>query len=117
MNIPILSLVIFIAVFAGVVFIHEFGHFIVSKLLKVDVEEFGFGLPPRMLTLWRQKGYLLLRSGKRLEIPRNFDMPLSWSSIQDREVSMTADQVGDQLVLRTLSFVQPEPLRRPSATE
>lgn len=56
MNLPILSLVIFIAVFALVVFIHEFGHFIVARLLGVEVEEFGFGLPPRMLTLFHWKG-------------------------------------------------------------
>ena len=56
MNISILSALIFIAVFAGVVFIHEFGHFIVARLLKVEVEEFGFGLPPRMLTLFHWKG-------------------------------------------------------------
>jgi regulator of sigma E protease len=56
MNLSILSLVIFIAVFAGVVFIHEFGHFVVARLLRVEVEEFGFGLPPRMLTLFHWKG-------------------------------------------------------------
>jgi regulator of sigma E protease len=56
MNIPILSLFIFIAVFAVVVFIHEFGHFIVARLLGVEVEEFGFGLPPRILTMFHWKG-------------------------------------------------------------
>ncbi len=56
MNLSSLSLLIFIAVFAGVVFIHEFGHFIVARLLGVEVEEFGFGLPPRMLTLFHWKG-------------------------------------------------------------
>jgi regulator of sigma E protease len=56
MNVSTLSLVIFVAVFAGVVFIHEFGHFLVSRLLKVEVEEFGFGLPPRLLKLFRWKG-------------------------------------------------------------
>ncbi len=114
MNIPELSLLIFIAVFAGVVFIHEFGHFIVSRLLKVEVEEFGFGLPPRMLTFWRQKGYLLLKSGKRLEIPRNFNPPFTWSSVLDREVTITADQVDSQLVLRTLSFSQPVSQKKPA---
>jgi regulator of sigma E protease len=39
-----------------VIFIHEFGHFIVARLLKVEVEEFGFGLPPRILTLFHWKG-------------------------------------------------------------
>lgn len=56
MNLSLLSGLIFIAVFAGVVFIHEFGHFIVARLLKVEVEEFGFGLPPRILTLFHWKG-------------------------------------------------------------
>ena len=56
MNISILSALVFIAVFALVVFIHEFGHFIVARLLKVEVEEFGFGLPPRMLTMFHWKG-------------------------------------------------------------
>ena len=56
MNISALSLIIFLAVFAGVVFIHEFGHFVVSRLLKVEVEEFGFGLPPRLARLFRWRG-------------------------------------------------------------
>jgi regulator of sigma E protease len=51
MNITILSALIFVGVFAAVVLIHEFGHFVAARLLKVDVEEFGIGLPPRMLKL------------------------------------------------------------------
>ncbi|MCD6471051.1 RIP metalloprotease RseP [bacterium] len=30
------------------IFFHEFGHFIASKIFHVKVEEFGFGYPPRM---------------------------------------------------------------------
>ncbi len=56
MNISLLSGLIFIAVFAGVVFVHELGHFLVARLLKVEVEEFGFGLPPRVVTLFRWRG-------------------------------------------------------------
>src|SRR5512140_835649 len=111
MNLSMLSLVIFIAVFAGVVFIHEFGHFLVARLLKVDVEEFGFGLPPRMLTFWRQKGWLRLKSGQRLEIPSNFAVPFTWSTVLDRELDLTADQVGSRLVLRTLAFADDMPSR------
>lgn len=113
MSLSLLSLLIFVAVFAGVVFIHEFGHFIVARLLKVEVEEFGFGLPPRMLTLWRPKGTLLLKSGQQLEIPRNFDLPLPWSALLNHKLDITADQVGSNLVLRTLTFNQAmEPTRR-----
>ena len=56
MNITILSAVIFVAVFAGVIITHEFGHFIVARLLGVEVEEFAIGLPPRIATLFRWKG-------------------------------------------------------------
>ena len=56
MNITLLSALIFVGVFAAVVLIHEFGHFVVARLLNVDVEEFGIGIPPRILTLFHWKG-------------------------------------------------------------
>jgi regulator of sigma E protease len=61
MNISILSGLIFVAVFAGVILTHEFGHFIVARLLKVEVEEFGIGLPPRILTMfhWKDTAFTL----------------------------------------------------------
>src|SRR5512142_565919 len=113
MNLSLLSLLVFIAVFALVVFIHEFGHFLASRLLGVEVEEFGFGIPPRMLTLWRQRGYLLLHGGQRLEIPSNFNAPVMWSSVLDRDATITADRVGSRLVLRTLAFTDTVPQPRP----
>lgn len=56
MNITLLSALIFVGVFAAVVLIHEFGHFVAARLLKVDVEEFGIGLPPRALKLFNWRG-------------------------------------------------------------
>jgi regulator of sigma E protease len=56
MNISLISGLIFIGVFAAVVFIHELGHFLAARLFRVEVEEFGFGLPPRALTLFHWKG-------------------------------------------------------------
>lgn len=56
MNITLLSGLIFVGVFAAVVLIHEFGHFLAARLFKVDVEEFGIGLPPRALVLFHWKG-------------------------------------------------------------
>jgi regulator of sigma E protease len=54
--------------------IHELAHFIFAKLAGVRVEEFGFGFPPRLLGLWRGKGYLRI-GGMRVEIPRAFRLP------------------------------------------
>ncbi len=42
-----ITIIIFLVILSVLVLIHEAGHFIVAKLLKIKVEEFGFGLPPR----------------------------------------------------------------------
>ena len=46
----------FIFVFGLIVFVHELGHFLVSKWVGVEVEEFGFGYPPRLVKLFTWKG-------------------------------------------------------------
>src|SRR5258706_1072891 len=51
-----LTFVLFVVVFGGMVFVHEFGHFIVARLFKIPVEEFGFGFPPRVATLFKWQG-------------------------------------------------------------
>ena len=43
-----MSIIVFILILSGLVVIHEFGHFIVSKLNGITVEEFGIGYPPRV---------------------------------------------------------------------
>ena len=42
--------------FIFLIFVHEFGHFIAARFFKVTVEEFGFGIPPRIRTLFKQGG-------------------------------------------------------------
>jgi regulator of sigma E protease len=44
----ILSVVSFICILGLLVLVHEFGHFIVARLNGVQVDEFGFGFPPRL---------------------------------------------------------------------
>jgi len=53
-----MDIIIFILALSVLVLVHEFGHFIAAKLTGVKVEEFGLGLPPRIVgkekwgTLW-----------------------------------------------------------------
>jgi len=47
-----MTLLIFIVILSLLVFVHELGHFLVAKKMKMYVEEFGFGLPPR---IWGKK--------------------------------------------------------------
>lgn len=44
----ILTIIIFVLVLGVFIFVHELGHFITAKRAGVKVEEFGFGLPPRI---------------------------------------------------------------------
>ena len=53
----ILSIIIFIILLQILVFVHEFGHFQAARKSGVAVEEFGFGLPPRIVGFLR-KGVL-----------------------------------------------------------
>jgi len=46
----------FIVVFGFLVFIHELGHFVAAKLQNIEVEEFGFGYPPKMFKLFTWQG-------------------------------------------------------------
>ncbi len=52
----IIGLVEFILALIALIIIHEFGHFVASRLLHVDVEEFGIGFPPRLATLFTAWG-------------------------------------------------------------
>ncbi|HET90857.1 MAG TPA: RIP metalloprotease [Chloroflexi bacterium] len=63
-----------VIVLGPIILIHEIGHFVSAKLAGVRIEEFGLGYPPRMLKLWRSKGYLEIGS-TRVTIPSNFDLP------------------------------------------
>jgi regulator of sigma E protease len=51
----ILEFILLIGVLA---FLHELGHFLMAKLGKIEVEEFGFGFPPRAIKLFTLKGTL-----------------------------------------------------------
>jgi regulator of sigma E protease len=44
-----MTLIIFLLILSVLVLVHEFGHFIVAKRNGIRVEEFGLGLPPRLI--------------------------------------------------------------------
>ena len=43
-----MTILLFIGALAVLIFSHELGHFLVAKLSKIKVEEFGIGFPPRI---------------------------------------------------------------------
>ncbi|MEX0887998.1 MAG: M50 family metallopeptidase [Patescibacteria group bacterium] len=48
----LVSILRFIALLSILIFVHEGGHFLIARLFGVAVEEFGFGIPPRV---WGKK--------------------------------------------------------------
>lgn len=51
------TLIVFILALGGMIFVHELGHFLAARWAKVDVEEFGFGLPSyKLATLFTWQG-------------------------------------------------------------
>ncbi len=51
-----ITVIIFILILGLLVFVHELGHFLVARRNGVEVEEFGFGFPPRILGIyWNRK--------------------------------------------------------------
>src|SRR3989338_8312082 len=47
-----MTVIVFIAILGLLVLVHEFGHFILARRNGVKVDEFGFGLPPRMFGVY-----------------------------------------------------------------
>ena len=69
-----ITLIIFLVVLSVLVFVHEFGHFIVAKRAGLRVDEFGFGFPPRVVGIRRKTPpHLPLERGGKIFPP----VPLS----------------------------------------
>ncbi len=61
----ITTILIFVVVLGLLVFVHELGHFLVAKRSGMQVDEFGFGFPPRVLGIYRtSKGGRFLLGSK-----------------------------------------------------
>jgi regulator of sigma E protease len=52
------GLISFVVILSILIFLHEFGHFIIATTNGVQVDEFGFGFPPRLLKLFTWRGTL-----------------------------------------------------------
>ncbi len=50
------TILIFIIILGVLIFVHEFGHFVVAKKSGMKVDEFGFGFPPRMFGIYQVDG-------------------------------------------------------------
>lgn len=101
----VITILSFILALSILVFIHEFGHLFVAKRSGVVVEEFGLGYPPRLLTLWRSPGTIVV-DGKRIRIPSGMALPEGVAARSLVRYDTTTDDMG-RLVLSRIEEVDP----------
>jgi len=104
----LLTLPVFIAVLAVSIILHELGHYLAARWMKIEVEEFGVGIPPRLFRFWRLPG--LLRVGKTaIRIPANFKGNLSRQDLENRVVEVTLNKNSkDEFILQSLRLADTE---------
>lgn len=78
------TIIIFIIILGLLVFVHEFGHFIVAKKSGMKVLEFGFGFPPRLIGFQKIDNRWRVVWGHRAASPTSFTSPQP-SPISERE--------------------------------
>jgi regulator of sigma E protease len=48
-----MNFLVFLPIISLMMFVHELGHFVTARLFGITVQEFGFGLPPRLIGIRR----------------------------------------------------------------
>ncbi len=87
---PAVRAITLVAALFPLVLVHEFGHFLLAKLNKIRVEEFGIGFPPRLVRLVTFGGtdytlnWLPIGGFVRLAGEDNPDLPDSFASKSKR---------------------------------
>ena len=86
------TIAIAVLVFGGLIFIHEFGHYIFARIFKVTIEEFSIGMGPKLLWFTSKKthityslrmipigGYVaMIGENGESEDPNSFNKKPSW---------------------------------------
>lgn len=100
------TIILFLVILGVLVFVHEFGHFIMAKRSGAKVEEFGFGFPPRIFGVKRGEtiysinliplgGFvkILGENGEEKENSRSFSSKTIWQRFQMLAAGVTANIV------------------------
>lgn len=98
-----MTLLLVVLVFGGMIFLHELGHYLAARYFKIEVEEFGFGIPPRLWRFWRAPGSFKMGTHS-IQIPANFDLPVELAELEQRPADLVLQRKGESLVLRKLSL-------------
>lgn len=105
----------FVLMLGPMILLHEFGHFVTARKAGARVLEFGLGFPPRLFTLFREKGFLEVE-GVRMILPGRVPLPPNLSPDLSVEVIAQRDPSGIPSV-RQIRPAEGEPLWEETAGE
>lgn len=106
----IINIVGFILIFGILVFVHELGHFLVARRNGIVTEEFGFGYPPRVITLRKGEGKLVV-DGKTLVVPGGFQLPEDLVAGSLVATQTAPDKKGRPVLASVQTISADDPLR------
>lgn len=98
-----MTLLLVVLVFGGMIFLHELGHYLAARLFKIEVEEFGFGIPPRLWRFWRAPGSFKVGTHS-IQIPANFDLPVDVTELEHRPVDLVLERKAESLTLKAMTL-------------
>lgn len=114
----------FILGLAALIFIHELGHFAAARLLKVEVEEFGIGFPPRAVKLFEfggtvyslnwipLGGFVRLKGENDPEVPGGFASASPWVRLGILLAGPMMNLVVGLTLATALFYMRGEPLEK-----
>lgn len=78
--IMLLTIITFILVLSILVFVHELGHFWTARRFGVKADEFGFGFPPRVWGMYKDKNgkWIQVRGNQEVKNPPNTIYSINW---------------------------------------
>ena len=101
----IVTLVSLLVALSILVFVHELGHYAAAKRSGVVVEEFGIGYPPRVFSMFRTEGKVVI-GGETIIIPSKFKLPKGLTARSLVVFETDSDDKGRKVLTR-IEEVQP----------
>ena len=116
------TIIVAVLIFGGLIFIHEFGHYIFARIFKVTIEEFAIGMGPKLLWFTSKKtnityslrmvpigGYVaMVGENGNSEDPNSFDKKPSWQrfiiTVAGAAVNITAGFIA-MTILTSLIYL------------
>ena len=109
-----MAIIVFVLILSIIVFVHELGHFLVARFFGVKCDEFGFGLPPRVIGIVKndEGRWEVVKGGSKKEYRRTI-LSLNWIPVggfvaikgENGEDVAATDSFGSKPIWQRISMI------------